>query len=773
MPHAALMSPLSILVVYGDIEAGTTLQRAGLALVEKLRARGFDVIPARSAEDGASAVRSDPLIGSVIVDADLDESGGAEAVLLAFRARNDRAPAFLLGERSHISQIPLSTLKLANEFIWLMEDTSTLIAGRVEAAIRRYRENLLPPMFAAMLRQANVHEYAFGTPGHLGGTAFLKTPVSKVFFDYFGENMLRSDLSIGMAAVGSLLDHSGPIGESEKYAARVFGAHRSYTVTNGTSSSNRIIFMASVTQNDIALCDRNCHKSIEHSLVMTGAIPVFLVPRRNRYGIIGPIYPEDLQPETVRARASANPLVAGANRLKPRHTIITNSTYDGLIYDVERVIEIGGDEIDRLHFDEAWYAYARFNPLYRGRYAMLGEPDEYKDGPTVFATHSTHKLLAALSQASFIHIRDGRDPIEHARFNESFMMHASTSPFYPIIASNEISAAMMDGASGVALTTESIREAVSFRQAVGRIRRQYAHKNDWFFSTWNATEVTDPATELKVAFEDAPESLLISDPNCWILHPGESWHGFEGLEDGYCMLDPIKVTVVAPGIATDGSFERRGIPAAIIASYLVRHGFEYEKTQDFTVLFLFSIGMTKGKWGTLLTTLLKFKEDYDANTPLSVILPNLVAAFPDRYAQMGLRDLSDEMFEHYRKSNQLHNLQQAFSSLPVPEMAPADAYRRLVRNEVERMPLDQAAERVVATSVVPYPPGIPMMMPGENLGPADGPWIGYLRALRDWDARFPGFGHETHGVEVRAGEHYLQCVKRETAPAAGSRAKPG
>ena len=427
------------------------------------------------------------MIGCLVVHGDLDDSGGAEKVLRAFRARNDRAPAFLFGERSQISGIPLSTLRLVNEFIWLTEDTTTLLAGRIKAAIQRYRENLLPPMFAAMLRQANVHEYAFGTPGHLGGTAFLKTPVSKIFFDYFGENMLRSDLSIGMAAVGSLLDHSGPIGESEKYAARVFGAHRSYTVTNGTSGSNRIIFMASVTENDIALCDRNCHKSIEHSLVMTGAIPVFLVPRRNRYGIIGPIYPEDLQPETVRKRAAENPLFASANRPKPKHTIITNSTYDGLIYNVERVIEIGGDVIDRLHFDEAWYAYARFNPLYRGRHAMFGDPAAYKNGPTLFATHSTHKLLAALSQSSFIHIRDGRDPIEHAQFNESFMMHASTSPFYPIIASNEISAAMMDGASGVALTTESIREAVSFRQTVGRIKRQFAESGEWFFSTWNAS----------------------------------------------------------------------------------------------------------------------------------------------------------------------------------------------------------------------------------------------------------------------------------------------
>jgi arginine decarboxylase len=753
---------LSILVVYGNVAEGTTIERAGAALVDKLRSHHFEVVTARSAADGVAAIQADPLIGSVLVGAEVDAPGGAEQVLRAFRARNDRAPTFLLGARSQVPNIPLSTLKLATEFIWLTEDSPTLLAGRVEAAINRYRENLLPPMFAAMLRQARAHEYAFGTPGHLGGAAFRKTPVSQVFLDYFGENMLRSDLSIGMAAVGSLLDHSGPIGESEKYAARVFGSHRSYTTTNGTSGSNRTIFMASLTQNDIALCDRNCHKSIEHGLVMTGAIPVFLVPHRNRYGIIGPIYPEDLKPDAVRQHGAKNPLVKNANRAKPRHTIITNSTYDGLIYDVKRVIEIIGDAVDRLHFDEAWYAYARFNPLYAGRHAMFGDPAEYQ-GPTLFATHSTHKLLAALSQSSFIHIRDGRDPIEHSRFNESFMMHASTSPFYPIIVSNEISAAMMDGASGVALTTESIREAVSFRQTVGRIHRQYAKNGDWFFSTWNAAEVKDPKSGKRVAFEDAPEELLISDPECWILHPGDAWHGFEGLEDGYCMLDPIKVTVVAPGIAVDGKFEKRGIPASIIAAYLVRHGFEYEKTQDFTVLFLFSIGMTKAKWGTLLTTLIKFKEDYDANRPLAVVFPKLVADYPDAYASMGLRELSDAMFEHYRKSNQLHHLQGAFSSLPTPVMVPADAYRHLVRNEVERVPLDQAANRVVATSVVPYPPGIPMLMPGENFGAADGPFLGYLKALRDWDRQFSGFAHETHGVEVRDGEHFVYCVRQAKA----------
>jgi arginine/lysine/ornithine decarboxylase len=142
------------------------------------------------------------------------------------------------------------------------------------------------------------------------------------------------------------------------------------------------------------------------------------------------------------------------------------------------------------------------------------------------------------------------------------------------------------------------------------------------------------------------------------------------------------------------------------------------------------------------------------------VFPQLVADHPDAYSTMGLRDLSDAMFEHYKTSHQLQHLQRAFSTLPVPRLVPADAYRCLVRNEVERVPLDEAANRIIATSVVPYPPGIPMLMPGEDLGPADGAYLGYLKALRDWDRRFAGFGHETHGVEVRGGEQFLYCVKQ-------------
>jgi arginine decarboxylase len=751
-----------------DDELGTTgaAGRAARSLVQELQARAMDVVEATSAEDGISAASADSAIHVVLVDWCLGENddshAGARSFLQFIRARNDKIPIFLMAERGAASTIPIEVMEMVDEFVWTLEDTAAFVGGRIAAAVRRYVEVMLPPLAKALMHFTQEYEYSWHTPGHTGGTAFLKSPVGRVFFDYFGENLLRSDLSISVGSLGSLLDHSGPMGEHEKYAARVFGAHRTYSVTNGTSMSNRVIFMAAVARDQIALCDRNCHKSIEHSLVMTGAIPHYLVPLRNRYGIIGPIPPSRLSKDTLDKDLRNNPLVPKGASLRPVHSIITNSTYDGLCYSARRVEELLDPTVDRIHFDEAWYAYARFNPLYRDRHAMHGDPKDHK-GPTTFATHSTHKLLAALSQASFLHIRDGRSPIPHSRFNESYMLHASTSPFYPIIVSNDITAAMMDGPGGPTLTNESIEEAVSFRQTIGRVHKEFADKRQWFFRSWNADTVRGKDSGKKIPFHEASPQQLATDPDCWVLHPGDAWHGFGDLEDGYCMLDPIKVSIVTPGVADAGGLDKSGIPARLVTSYLHYRGVEVEKTTDFTVLVLFSIGITKGKWGTLLNALLDFKRDYDSNTPLSQVLPDLPRDHPARYGSMGLRDLADEMFAQMRDSRRTHWLAEAFSTLPTPVMTPNAAYQYLVRDEIEHVPLGQLADRVLATSVVPYPPGIPMLMPGESTGSDDGPYLSYLRALSDWDKRFPGYGHDTHGVENRDGVYYVQCLRKAGA----------
>ena len=753
---------LRALVVDDELTAPTAEGRAARALVQELHGRGLEVVEAASAQDGMSVVASDSAIHAILLDWTLDNDRDhhrARRLLGFVRSRNDKIPIFLMAERDEASSIPIDVMEMIDEFIWTLEDTAAFVGGRVAAAVRRYFEVLLPPLAAALTKFSQEYEYSWHTPGHTGGTAFLKSPVGRIFFDYFGENVLRSDLSISVGALGSLLDHTGPIGEHEQYAARVFGAHRTYSITNGTSTSNRVIFTAAVGENQIALCDRNCHKSIEHGLVLTGGVPIYLVPLRNRYGIIGPIPPERLTKAAVSAAIQNSPLVTDDVDSRAVYSIVTNSTYDGLCYNARRVTELLDRSVDRIHFDEAWYAYARFNPIYRDRHAMHGDPKDHT-GPTVFATHSTHKLLAALSQASLLHIRDGRGAIAHERFNEAFMMHASTSPLYPIIVSNDITASMMDGPGGVALTDESIQEAVAFRQTMGRVHQEFGGRGEWFFNTWNAATVKDE-TGSPIPFEDASPEFLAREPDAWVLHPDDAWHGFGHIEDGYCMLDPIKVSVLTPGAAENGGLERSGIPATLVTAYLHRRGVEVEKTTDFTILFLFSIGVTKGKWGTLLNALLEFKRDYDGNRSLTEVLPDVVALRPRAYAGLGLRDLADQMFAHLAHTRQTHWQAEAFSSLPRQRMTPREAYQRLVRDRIERVPLDALADRVLATSVVPYPPGIPMLMPGETTGAKDGPHLSYLRTLASWDRRFPGFGHDIHGVESRSGTYYVQCVKGE------------
>jgi arginine decarboxylase len=748
----------------GPVTAGG---RAIRALVEELKNREIEVVEALSLEDGIATVGSDAGLHCILINWTLgknDAKSHAQAteLLRRIRAGNAKVPIVLLADRRGVAgSLTAEVATLADEFVWLLEDTASFIAGRVISALERYRAALLPPFTAALAAYNREREYSWAAPGHQGGVAFTKSPVGRVFFDFYGENLFRTDMGIERASLGSLLTHSGPIGESERYIARVFGAHRSYSVLAGTSGSNRTIMSACVGDLEIALCDRNCHKSIEQGLAITGGIPVFLAPTRNRYGIIGPIPPAQLSSKSITKAIAENPLAKGAAAKRPVYAVVTNCTYDGMCYDATQVQDLLGASVDRIQFDEAWYGYARFNPMYRDRYAMRGDAASHpKDGPTVFATHSTHKLLAALSLTSYIHVRDGRGAIDHGRFNEAYCAQASTSPLYPLIASNEIAAAMMDGPGGQAMTQGVIEEAVACRLLVARFHQEFTAKKDWFFAPWNADEITDAKTGKRVPFHKASPEQLATDPECWVLHPGDTWHGFEGLPDGWCMLDPIKFGIVCPGMGRDGKLEKQGIPADVVTAYLGRHGIVPSRTTDHMVLFLFSVGITKGKWGTLLNALLDFKADYDRNAPLAEVLPAVLARAPERYADMGLRDLGDQMWAHMRESRSGHFQAQAYASLPKPEMTPRKAFQRLMDGSVEKLPLSRMANRAVAVGVIPYPPGIPIVMPGENIGPENGPWLTYLRTAQEYGERFPGFAKEVEGTEEIDGHYHVYCMKK-------------
>ena len=755
-----------VLIVDDELATpGTAAGRSVRALAEELRERNCEVLEALSIEDGTASITADAAIHCVFINWTLGQNDSnsheqATSFLRHVRARNAQVPIFLMADRAVAGTITAEVAGLADELVWLLGDTATFISGRAHAAIDRYVEQLLPPYAAALMRYNREREYSWAAPGHQGGVAFLKSPVGRPFFDFYGENLFRTDMGIERGALGSLLGHSGPVGASERNAARIFGAHRSYTVLNGTSASNRAIMSACVGDGDIVLADRNCHKSIEQGLALTGGIPVFLSPMRNRYGIIGPIAPEELTAQAIAANIKGNALAKGARSMRAVYAVITNCTYDGMCYHATRTQDLLSASVDRIHFDEAWYGYARFNDIYRDRYAMRGDPAEHPDdGPTVFATHSTHKLLAALSQTSWIHIRDGRGSIDHGRFNEAYVSQASTSPLYALIASHDIAAGMMDGPGGKALTQETLDEAVACRLALARVHRELAAKDEWFFAPWNAPNVTIRHSGKRVPFEKAPAEMLATDPACWMLEPHEAWHGFENLSEEWCMLDPIKLGVVCPGMRDDGKLAEHGIPGDLVTAYLARLGTVPSRTTDHMVLFLFSMGVTKGKWGSLIAALLDFKKDYDRNASLEYAAPAIVAADPKRYAGLGLRDLGDQMWDHMRRSRQGYWQAQAYARLPKATMTPRLAFQTLMTGNAEKVPLDEMAGRTVGVGVIPYPPGIPIVMPGEDVGPRDGPWLTYLRLLQEWGEEFPGFAKEVEGTEERDGQYHVYCLQ--------------
>jgi arginine decarboxylase len=741
----------------------TALGRAAESLASALEARNVEVIRAQSFEDGRAIVGTDSSLGAVLLDWNLGSNDGdsheqATALLHKLRERLAAVPVFLLADRELTrGSMTIEVAEMVDEFVWLLEDTADFVAGRVLAAIQRYQAHLLPPYAQVLADYARLREHSWSAPGHQGGIAFTKHPAGRAFFDFLGENAFRIDMGIERGVLGSLLDHTGPVAASEKYAARVFGAHRSYSGVVGTSGANRSIMQACMKEDDLVVLDRNCHKSIEQGLMLTGARPVYMVPTRNRYGIIGPISPSEMDPKTLRGKAQAGALTRSIAGQKPVYAVVTNSTYDGLCYNAVRAEALLEQSSDRVHFDEAWYGYARFNPIYHDHYAMRGDPAQHR-GPTVFATHSTHKLLAALSQASFTHVRDGKGAIDHHRFNQAYMMHTTTSPLYAIVASNDITTAMMDGDSGRSLTQEAIEEAVDFRQVVGRMHRTFADKKDWFFKPWNVESVTTSGRS--VAFEDAPAELLCTSQEPWILRPGDRWHGFDDIADDWCMLDPVKVSLLTPGMGENGELDRTGVPAALVNAWFNRFGIVPTRVTDFQVMFLFSFGITKGKWGTLLTNLLGFKRAYDGNRPVAEALPEIAAQYPDRYRNVGLHDLGDELFEYLRENRPGDLLNAAFKDLPEADMTPRAAYEHLVTGEVEGVSVEEIANRTAANAVMPYPPGIPMLMSGENFGGTDSPQIGYLKSMQNREKRFPGFSGVIEGAELVDGSYHVLCVRR-------------
>jgi arginine decarboxylase len=756
-----------IVIIDEDFRSENTSGLGIRALAQAIETEGFEVLGVTSYGDLSQFAQQQSRASAFILSIDDEEfTPGPDldpAVLnlrhfiAEVRRKNLDVPIYVYGETKTSRHIPNDILRELHGFIHMFEDTPEFVARHIIREAKSYLEGVQPPFFKALLDYAEDGSYSWHCPGHSGGVAFLKSPVGQMFHQFFGENMLRADVCNAVEELGQLLDHDGAIGASERNAARIFNADHCFFVTNGTSTSNKIVWHHTVAPGDVVVVDRNCHKSILHAIIMTGAIPVFLKPTRNHFGIIGPIPQSEFEPEAIRAKIAANPLLKGvdASKVKPRVLTLTQSTYDGVLYNTETIKGMLDGYIDNLHFDEAWLPHAAFHPFY-GTYHAMGKNRPRPKNAVVYSTQSIHKLLAGISQASHVLVQDSQNTkLDRHLFNEAYLMHTSTSPQYSIIASCDVAAAMMEPPGGTALVEESIAEALDFRRAMRKIDEEYGA--DWWFKVWGPDKLVEEG---------------IGEAKDWIIK-GESrsaktakngannWHGFGQMATGFNMLDPIKSTIVTPGMDLNGKFAKTGIPASIVTKFLAEHGVIVEKTGLYSFFIMFTIGITKGRWNTLLTALQQFKDDYDKNQPMWRVLPEFCQKYP-KYERMGLTDLCQHIHAQYAKYDIARLTTEVYLSDLTPAMKPSDAYAHIAHRTTERVEIDHLEGRITVGLVTPYPPGIPLLIPGEVFNKKI---VDYLKFAREFNSLCPGFETDIHGLveqEDAKGKkrYYADCVKR-------------
>ncbi|MDY0971478.1 ornithine decarboxylase [Siccibacter turicensis] len=634
--------------------------------------------------------------------------------------------------------------------VWLYDETGEATAAEVsgvlsgkaqdflelEAAACRYEEALLPPFFDTLRQYVAMGNSTFACPGHQHGEFFKKHPAGRQFYDFFGENLFRADMCNADVKLGDLLIHEGSAKHAQKFAAKVFHADKTYFVLNGTSAANKVVTNALLTRGDLVLFDRNNHKSNHHgALIQAGATPVYLEAARNPFGFIGGIdahcFDEAYLRERIREVAPAR-----AEEARPfRLAVIQLGTYDGTLYNARQVIDTIGHLCDYILFDSAWVGYEQFIPMMAECSPLLLELNE--NDPGIFVTQSVHKQQAGFSQTSQIHKKDNHIRGQarfcpHKRLNNAFMLHASTSPFYPLFAALDVNAKIHEGESGRRLWADCVALGIEARKAI----------------IANCTMIK-PFVPPEIAgrpWQDHATDLIARDRQFFTFEPGASWHGFEGYAQDQYMVDPCKLLLTTPGIdPASGEYAAFGVPAAILANYLRENGIVPEKSDLNSILFLLTPAESPEKIARLVAMLAQFEQHIEDDTPLVDVLPTIYHKYPVRYKGYTLRQLCQEMHDLY-VSFDVKDLQKAMfrrSELPEVAMNPQDANIAFIRGNVDLVRLSEAKGRIAAEGALPYPPGVLCVVPGEVW---DGAALRYFLALEEGVNLLPGFSPELQGV---------------------------
>ncbi|MFB2662770.1 ornithine decarboxylase SpeF [Shewanella mangrovisoli] len=607
---------------------------------------------------------------------------------------------------------------------------------QVETAVQKYEQALLPPFFGTLKKYVEMGNSTFACPGHQGGQFFRKHPVGRQFFDFFGETIFRSDMCNADVKLGDLLIHEGAPLDAQKYAAKVFNADKTYFVLNGTSSSNKVATNALLAKGDLVLFDRNNHKSNHHgALIQAGATPIYLETARNPFGFIGGIdahcFQESYLREQIRTVAPER-----ADEQRPfRLAIIQLGTYDGTIYNARQVVDRIGHLCDYILFDSAWVGYEQFIPMMNDCSPLLLEltPED----PGIIVTQSVHKQQAGFSQTSQIHKKDSHIKgqaryCNHKRFNNAFMMHASTSPFYPLFAALDVNAKMHEGASGRYLWREAVKAGIEARKL---LLKKCKYIKPFIPSMIEGRPWQDYQTE-----------QMADDLRFFEFEPGQKWHSFDGYEKGQYFVDPCKFLLTTPGIdAETGKYTEFGIPATILANFLRENNIIPEKCDLNSILFLMTPAEDMAKMQHLVSQISRFEKLVDEDAPLSEVLPNVYNANKARYKDYTIRQLCQEMHNLY-VSHDVKQLQKEMfrqAHFPTKVMDPQEANLEFIRGKVELVPLSQIEGRIAAEGALPYPPGVLCVVPGEIWG---GAVQRYFLALEEGINLLPGFSPELQGV---------------------------
>ncbi|EAZ9184994.1 ornithine decarboxylase SpeF [Salmonella enterica] len=618
-------------------------------------------------------------------------------------------------------------------------ESRTAFYGRqLETAASHYETQLRPPFFRALVDYVNQGNSAFDCPGHQGGEFFRRHPAGNQFVEYFGETLFRSDLCNADVAMGDLLIHEGAPCIAQQHAAKVFNADKTYFVLNGTSSSNKVVLNALLTPGDLVLFDRNNHKSNHHgALLQAGATPVYLETARNPYGFIGGIdahcFEEDYLRELINEVAPQRAREARPFRL----AVIQLGTYDGTIYNARQVVDKIGHLCDYILFDSAWVGYEQFIPMMADCSPLLLELNE--NDPGILVTQSVHKQQAGFSQTSQIHKKDSHikgQPryVPHKCMNNAFMMHASTSPFYPLFAALDVNAKMHEGVSGRNMWMDCVVNGIDARKLI----LENCHHIRPF-----VPELIDGKP-----WQSYPTSEIASDLRFFHFVPGEHWHAFEGYAEHQYFVDPCKLLLTTPGInAASGEYEDFGVPATILANFLRENGVVPEKCDLNSILFLLTPAEDMAKLQQLVALLARFEKLLEADAPLAEVLPSIYKQHEARYAGYTLRQLCQEMHDLYARHNVKQLQKEMFrkSHFPKVSMNPQEANYAYLRGEVELVRLPEAEGRIAAEGALPYPPGVLCVVPGEIWG---GSVLRYFSALEEGINLLPGFAPELQGVYI-------------------------